>query len=136
MNQIDDFNKKMIQHDIKMCEINIQGIEGVLQALKSQKNYIRINQPIYYYSSYWQHWDEILCWNKNTECIAVREVGTDKIREHCTTIEKNFLSTIVVDRNSFSSYDEFTRFLKKESNKAWVIWRDSGIPRRILKFTY
>jgi hypothetical protein len=103
---------------------------------KALKNFIYPSQPIYYYSTYWQKWDEILYYNKKTECIAVQEIGTNKIREHCTDMEKDFLSTAIVNRNAFNSFDEFKNYLKPASNKAWIIWRDSGIPRRLLKFVY
>lgn len=121
-------------HDCTSGQIGSNPVADII--VKALKNFIYPSQPIYYYSTYWQKWDEIVYYNKKTEYIGVQEVGTNKIREHCTTMEKNFLSTAIVDRNNFNSFQEFQDSLKQESNKAWIVWRDSGIPRGLLKFVY
>jgi hypothetical protein len=98
-----------------------------------------IKQPVYYWSSYWQKWDEIIGWNIEKDYIVVKEVGTEKNREHCTLLIKNNLSTAIVNRAEYGypplrPYKEFEERLKIESGKAWSILRDSGIPRWILNF--
>jgi hypothetical protein len=100
---------------------------------------IKVKQPVYYWCSYWQKWDEILGYNPETNYIVVQEVGTDKIREHCTIIEKDNLSTVLINREDYFPhtkihFDGFKNQLKNESGKAWAILRDSGIPRRFFKF--